>query len=268
MTAREAEAAADRDLAAGVLSYMNLANRLGDAHLYLVTQQMTRMAVDAARDVPAGQRFDEVWPHRTGIMAFSGGLPPVETPAGFEVSPSVLTWCIDIDTIYFQLWAFPGSSPEFAKHAEVAGIPMVPIASCQHPWGEWDDAAWDGYRPHSVRMMSLALSAWTLMQMPTVAETVTRTEAGAKLRSGKRDLPREVKVIDMRRLARKPRPEDGEEGDGKRTYTHQWVVRGHWRQQPVGKGRSERRTTWVPSYLKGPEGAPFLPSETVFVWRR
>lgn len=47
--------------------------------------------------------------------------------------------------------------------------------------------------------------------------------------------------------------------------THQWVVRRHWRQRSVGKGRSERRTTWVPSCLKGPEGAPFLPSETVFV---
>lgn len=46
------------------------------------------------------------------------------------------------------------------------------------------------------------------------------------------------------------------------------VVRGHWRQQAHGPRRSLRRTTWVPPHTKGPAGAPFLPTETVFVWRR
>ena len=36
----------------------------------------------------------------------------------------------------------------------------------------------------------------------------------------------------------------------------QSLVRGHWRQQPCGKGRAERRNIFVEPYWRGPEGAP------------
>ena len=34
-----------------------------------------------------------------------------------------------------------------------------------------------------------------------------------------------------------------------RVYTHRWIVRCHWRNQPHGKERSERRITWIRSYV-------------------
>lgn len=81
------------------------------------------------------------------------------------------------------------------------------------------------------------------------------------------DRGRPVKVVNLRTLARRPSA-PSEPREGGREYAHRWVVRGHWRQQAHGPGRSLRRTTWVPPHVKGPEGAPFLPAETVFVWRR
>lgn len=278
----EASDAEEQEMGA-VDATLALAQRVQFADLFLVTEQMTHLAVDAARDVPAGQRLAAVMPARTGIMAFSGGLPAMTDAGGLPgvtFTPSVLTWATETETTYVALWVHVPSHPHLREWPLFKGSTWVCVASSEAPSGidetgvmaagRWNELAptWDDYRPATVRMMSLALAAWHLMQMPTVADTVARTEAGAKLGNGKRDAAREVKVIDMRRLARKPSPEDSEDGDRKRTYTHQWVVRGHWRQQPVGKGHSERRTTWVPSYLKGPEGAPFLPSETVFVWRR
>ncbi len=37
-----------------------------------------------------------------------------------------------------------------------------------------------------------------------------------------------------------------------------WVVRGHWRNQPCGVGRYERRKTWVRPHWAGPNEAPVL----------
>lgn len=49
---------------------------------------------------------------------------------------------------------------------------------------------------------------------------------------------------------------------------HRWVVKGHWRQQPYGPGRSLRKPVWIRPHIKGPEGAPLLPpSEVVKVLR-
>jgi hypothetical protein len=36
---------------------------------------------------------------------------------------------------------------------------------------------------------------------------------------------------------------------------HRYIVRGHWRNQPYGPGRAERRKTWIEPHWKGPEGA-------------
>jgi len=46
------------------------------------------------------------------------------------------------------------------------------------------------------------------------------------------------------------------------------VVSGHWRKQPYGPEQSLRRQTWIPAYIKGPDGAPLLATERVNVWRR
>lgn len=105
------------------------------------------------------------------------------------------------------------------------------------------------------------------MQMPTVAEarTVDRTAAQRK-RANRREQTQPVRIIDLRRLTHRD-TEPSEEHPG-REYRHRWVVRGHWREQAYGPERALRRPTWIPSYLKGPTHAPFLPSEHVFVWRR
>lgn len=45
----------------------------------------------------------------------------------------------------------------------------------------------------------------------------------------------------------------------KRVYAVQFGVRGHYRNQPCGRGRKELRRVWVTEYVKGPEDAPRKP---------
>lgn len=234
------------------------AERAQVAELFLATRNMAQMAVDAARDVPP-MVVPEVQPSFDGCIFFDGGLPPmwIEQIQGSVVG-NALSWTRSRGCPVLILWAHTPGGP----------LPWVPLvlAEVSDPESPADPDSFA--MPQSGSTLALALAAWHLMSIPTVAEARPTTQPGPKVGRGKRRAPdRQVKVVDLRRLARKPLTEE-ESSEGSRTYRHQWVVRGHWRQQPVGKGRSERRTTWVPSYVKGPEGAPFLPSQTVFVWRR
>jgi len=51
-------------------------------------------------------------------------------------------------------------------------------------------------------------------------------------------------------------------------FTHRWIVRGHWRNQPFGKGRKQRRLQWIAPYIKGPVGTDVVVPEEVQVWKR
>ena len=271
--------AAEAEQASRALTVLH--ERIQFADLYLVSAEMTHAAVDAARDVPS-MVIAEVEPTRTGIMIFDGGLPPVEIPTivqssallggrtaprTVETSPEILTWTRDAELSYLALWVRVDRLPEWLRQSLPGPGRWMIAASCQTPSYLADD--WGGFEhTSSVRAISLALATWTMMAIPTVADTAQRTVSGERIPGQKRRAPaRAIKVIELRRLAHRP-VEASEEGDGTRVYRHRWVVRGHWRQQRVGEGRSRVRTTWVPSYVKGPEGAPLMHSETVFVWRR
>jgi hypothetical protein len=51
-------------------------------------------------------------------------------------------------------------------------------------------------------------------------------------------------------------------------WSKRWVVRGHWRWQSYGPGRTERRRIWISPFIKGPDGAPLVVSEKVYDLRR
>lgn len=53
-------------------------------------------------------------------------------------------------------------------------------------------------------------------------------------------------------------------GDKAYTLVTQFRVRGHWRHQPFGPGRAERRLQWVKPYVKGPPLAEMI-NRTYFV---
>ena len=238
-----------------------LRGRLPLADLYLVSQAMRDVALDAARDVPDDVVMGDAMPASHGVIAYVGGLPPLTRGA----APRVISWSsVESGDLLMCAWADSADVPAGDGLADVraggwalSGVGMT---------SRLDPLRWGALGPIQRRLGSLLYATWTAMATPTVAEVRERVDLGATGSKRRRERARPVKVIDLRRLARRPDPEGS--GDGTRTYTHQWVVRGHWRQQAHGPAWSLRRTTWVPPYIKGSEGAPFLPSETVFVWRR
>ena len=69
------------------------------------------------------------------------------------------------------------------------------------------------------------------------------------------DDPGRVRTILLRRMERK----ETHDASG-REYKHQWIVSGHTRQQWY-PSTQEYKVIFIDPYLKGPEGAPLLPSK-------
>jgi hypothetical protein len=117
-------------------------------------------------------------------------------------------------------------------------------------------------------------AAWLMMQQPMV---VTSSEAEAErlgllegsTRAAKKRAHRAgnvpaVQVVHLRRI----RPTNNADEHTAREWSCQWMVRGHWRWQPYGPGRKQRRLMWISGYNKGPEDKPLVVKDKVVLWDR
>lgn len=114
--------------------------------------------------------------------------------------------------------------------------------------------------------MASTLATWLIMgQRIAVSETQRLPfPMRQEYRKARKPEPT-VRVITLRRA----RVEHVDDPDGQapgRTYHHQWVVEGHWR-EPASHWKIQK-PIWIFDYVKGPEGAPMLGGERVSVLRR
>ena len=111
-------------------------------------------------------------------------------------------------------------------------------------------------------IVRLVRASWLLMQQPLALSSEVEPDRRAQKRLRRAGYePKPVRVIELRR------PVHGGSGDGSREFHHQWIVRGHWRQQWY-PAREVHRPVWIAPHIKGPEGAPLLGGEKVYAWKR
>lgn len=107
------------------------------------------------------------------------------------------------------------------------------------------------------------VTAWALMQQPIARVSEAEFDRATRRRLQREKIePKPVRVITLRR----PKS-TSDHGDGDREYRHQWIVRGHWRQQWY-PARKVHRPVWIAPHVKGPEGAPLLGGDKVYTWTR
>ena len=244
---------------------------LASADLYWVSAEMTELALDAATDLPEWIPFAEA-PAPTGLVLYERDLPdrspllaaqeawvdgsPEQRRAQTMAMCGMMWACVAGGLTVWPVMREPRATPPTI----ITGALATTVPSTK-PIIDYPDR-WSG-------PMALLGATWVLMGQDKVASSTPRdvdTGRDAAIRARRGQGPARVQVIDLRPMRYVPTQES--DPDTGRTYTHRWVVRGHWRQQPVGEGRAQRRPTWVHSYLKGPEGAPLLTGDRVYVWRR
>lgn len=248
------------------------ANHLRVAAMYWVTPDMAALAVSAGASLAAARWATADRPSPFGLVVFDGGIGHLDS-RGVEVPVDACTWGPCPEGCMIGLFV---SRQRVARMAAAQGKeliveevpPLVPIRSIDLPVTAEPVSLADAPEEAAAVIASLAAS-WLLMQQPTLVERATerpdKAVRRAYGRSGRVDP--EVTVVDLRRQY-VPQGSDLEEEPSGRRYRHRWVVSGHWRNQAVGLRQSERRQTWIPAYVKGPDGAPLLATERVNVWRR
>lgn len=252
------------------------------ADLFCVTAEMAELAKAASRGLPEFQIQHEDLPARSGLIAFAEPLVTVDFGEPSVPSP-VHAACWDVYELHgvSYLWIkfFSDREAWLPATAKIVGMssrelsfnrrflprlsPMLG-SDCLGPFGASSDGPPENATAEGFTEAAKVLrAAWLLMQQP-LAHTfeVEPNRAARKRLSRVGHEPKLVRVIELRR----PKTTSGH-GDSDREYHHQWIVKGHWRQQWHPK-REVHRPVWIAPHIKGPEGAPLIGGEKVYAWKR
>lgn len=231
--------------------------RIGDvlrsSPIWWVSRDMGTLAADTA---DAGDLPGVDPPSDTGIMFFQDSLPfrLQDYPEGRSCTVDAIQW----STVR------PGEKSFL--FAEVYSREQSYVQACDPHLPVGYVTLAHGDRPSI--LTDVLKAAWALSRQPSISET--RTPKATPLdrmpaRYAREEIPR-VKMLILRENLHRP-GEKAEPSEKTREYTHRWIVRGFWREQPYGKGHALRRRQWIPPFVKGPADKPLIRKETVRILR-
>ncbi|MFD7867821.1 hypothetical protein [Streptomyces sp. NPDC059783] len=252
-----------------------LSRHMAAADLYWASEDMTALAMHAGQSLAEARWTTADRPSPCGLMVFDSGLGMVQVHPRLHAPVTALAWGPGPGEtlIVWHLMAgdqflggAPVPNPEALPPLLCVREARLPVTSEPVPFDALP-AHEDMVPPRSI--LAALAAAWRLMEQPQLIDRTEhaphRSDARALRRAGMPD--QGVSVVTLRRQY-VPQDRDPDAGSDRRTYRNRWIVSGHWRNQAYGPERSLRRQTWVPAYMKGPDGAPLLSTEKVNVWRR
>lgn len=218
-----------------------------------VSSDMEELAIEASDGVP-----DDVVPATMdGFLVFARSLPR-EVSDGLPHPVRAVQWMAheahrgDELGLSIALQYYTADKSALREAGVDGKIPLAPIRVI-------------GDGPSGV--LDVMRAVWALSSEERICETQAVSGSWHGSMGGQRPDPmaRTVKML----VLREPVRAKGSGGNGfSGRYSHRFVVRGFWRNQPCGPGHSERRLTWVAPFIKGPEDAPLVEREPVRVWKR
>jgi hypothetical protein len=239
-----------------------IADSLEQAELYYVSADFTALALASARELPDVSLRPEEMPSPHGLVVWEDPIMslPTEGEAADEAVMVAASWSAVTDLgvwvlLYVRTEQFLAGRPEARERFGV----LLPYST----GGGFDFASQHVAADLPSRAQQVAeatfrtlLATWFLVMQPGVADVdIQPTNDKRLLKQAKhaRVEPPAVRVVTLRRAKQSRRAGDQEPG---RTVSVRFVVRGHWKRQAYGTGRSKRKTIYVAPFMKGPEGAP------------
>lgn len=248
------------------------ARGLKDGALWWVSRDMTTLAADTALcglDIPDWDFHGDL---RTGLALFDGGLP-LTLPHTDEVVDAI-SWARFPEIPQHKLMGdlrISGWTKKTNRSGGRAGLEKIIMPDANSPGSPPAVAVPVGtvWMSPEIALWRILVATMLLAHEPKVAGTRPANLATDGHPQETRDRPMpDVTVIDLRTVRDwKVGPDVGAPAAG-REYTHRWIVRGHSKTYWVGKGRERSEKRWIAPYVAGPEGAPLVPKEQVWVWRR
>jgi hypothetical protein len=223
------------------------------ARLFWVDPQFTELAQYAARSLPATPLTAAQPPAPHGLLAWA-------QPVGVRGDLAAASWSSGPDGMRIIGYRSIGSGlpPAELQHLREQIGWLGPRTHTHLAPGELVDTG----SPAGVLVATWLLIAQRLAE--TAPAAVDKAVRKAYQRTG-RPAP-DVRLIRIRgahtagSATRRPA---GDQDSPQREF--RWWVKGHWRNQPYGRGRAQRRLIFLDPHLRGPEGKPIKASTTVRV---
>jgi hypothetical protein len=221
--------------------------------LYFVAPGMLELARVAAKTMPEFVLEAHDLPAPRGLMVFGGaGLAVTDRPGAVQA----VVW----EDAGLAGYIYPLSSTRDLVGDSPSRIPGRLVSVGDAAVCQFGRAITNG--GPTLETIRAVKAAWLLMQQSLALVSEIEPDRAARRRAARgRYEPRPVRVIELRR------PAHSGSGDGSREFHHQWIVRGHWRQQWYPT-HEVHRPVWIAPHIKGPEGAPLLGGEKVYAWKR
>lgn len=232
-----------------------------------VNTSITHIVAESCAGFPELPELTDTGLPTFGVAQFAS--PVIPHPSNGDDPPiAALSWYLtDMDTRADELRAKAGHGTELGlvvtpwmRTAEIQPAaapklgPIFPAAIELYQPGKMD---WTSEDLRYTRFL-LALGRWTKSLLVTERHKVDRSTQRRWPRQ--ETPPREVSVLKLRKLAHREATHD----ESGRAYTHQWIVRAHWRQQACGPGLRDRKPILVAPYIKGPPGAPLIEKDRMW----
>lgn len=237
-----------------------LVARTRTAEMFHVAEEMTNLAAGASKTLERFALEPEDVPSINGLMIFDGNAPfEAEYDDGCRNELRGIAWYVQ----KHQVFAIPAVLPHGAlgKGSRVALDPEGSFLA--ELGGESRLMAPSGGGAGAFDVFGMLITLSLLMGQSLASDEQIEPDRAARKRLRRRNAePGPVRVITLRR----PRSNTSDEGGG-REYHHQWIARGHWRQQWHPK-RQVHRPVWIAPHVKGPEGAPLIGGEKVYSLKR
>lgn len=238
---------------------------LYEGSLWWVTADMVELIAHAAKTLPPTTLTDDLVPDEFGLVVLETplqGLDAEGTDGELEVraflwGPALLRYDdarylgISLYADQKGMWA-PLGRTDWEYGADTEAMTTAELSGDEARLASMaEDRRW-----FAALCLLLASSSATHEQA-TIPRAVARRSKAAKSSPDSA-----VKIVDVLH-----RQSGGSGGSGEREYSHRWFVDGHWRQQAYGPAHSLRRPTWINPHVRGPEGKPLVPKDTVRVVR-
>lgn len=270
--------------------------RLCHADLFMVSPEMTQLAVSAGESLPEFHLEPDDLPAPYGFMAFSapiGSYVNRESGAPERIPIVAATWgqfnppFYDNGGVWFTYYSptdFPGMERlareqgqridgRFRSRLRQSMGPLTWDNECAVPYGISKRFRFSPGDSHygaadmSSPWFQTICSTWLLMNQPGVTEieSVHRSHASGQADRLEGLSTGPVRIIHLRRLLEHHDAPGSEPAS--REYTCRWLVRGHWRSQWFPK-RQVHRPVWIAPHIKGPDDKPFRATDVVTLWDR
>jgi len=265
-------------------SYLSLTDGLVLGDTVLVSSQAKKLVEFASKSLEPSSAFDlSVVPVRDAVVWF-------EDPLHFSYvinkdGKPMSTWCDGFiihctehqmadrgDALvplhcYFFLTRYEGDpagsvrlvAPLFVSDGMVVGTDSSSDEGVRKAERDYGGLVGMGRTYVAFNPKPLLMALWSIVAQPIISESTVRPiEPEARKARKKLTSAGNVRVLSLRqRIAPSGEPTGSSPTyGGSRHYTHQWIVRGFWRNQRYGPKRSQVRRIWIDAYVKGPVDAP------------